>query len=142
MPREPVEKLIGEHNYRVRPMPPSKVISSSKVLAKMLLPTIAKVAEKAQGGDDVLDQEVGLRHLGDAASLLVQSLDDPKLDELIKELARYSEVEVSPDKWPQLSVVFEDHFLGRTGEMMEWIVFAVTTQFSDFFEGLFARLAR
>jgi hypothetical protein len=140
MSRDPVEKRIEEHVYRVRPMPPRRILQTAPVLAKLVLPAMGRLVDGAtasgKGLQDVLNQDVSGMSFGAAAEALMGAWDQPQIDKLIDELAASTEVCLDGDKWPQLSRIFDAHFSGRTKEMLGWLVFAVQEQYQDFFGGL------
>jgi hypothetical protein len=140
MSRDPKERHIGEHVYRVRPMQPKRVLRTAPILAKLLVPALGHLVDGASKGakiSDVLEADVTGASFGAAAQALMAAWDQPKMDELVDELAATSEVGLDGgSKWPQLSAIFDAHFTGRTQEMLGWLAFAVEAQYGDFFGGL------
>ena len=137
--REPVEKQIGEHVYRVRHMMAKQVLQTAPVIARMLLPTIGKLADGvlSSGGSlkDILKKDISKLSIGAATEALVTHWDQTEVERLIDILAANSEVEIG-GKWPSLKQQFDQHFTARNKEMLGWIMFALEVQYGDFFGGL------
>jgi hypothetical protein len=145
MGREPTERQIGEHVYRVRPMMPKRILRTAPILGKLVVPALGHLIDNAKGGkiSDVLGADVSGLSFGAAAQALVAAWEQPKIDELIEELAASTEVGLDGcSRWPLLSTCFDAHFSGRTKEMLGWIAFAVEVQYGDFFAGLLAGAGR
>lgn len=131
------EKKIGEHTYRVRYLPPSKVLKIFSSLFKMLAPAFGKLVDGSlkDGANvsDVLNREIKNISIGAAVEALVERWDDANVEALIRDLAIYSEVSTDGQRWPSVKDVYEVHFTGRPKELFEWVYFALEMQFKDFF---------
>ena len=144
--REPAEKHIEEHVYRVRPMVPTKVLQTAPILGRLFLPALGKLVGGAASGagsiGDVLESDLSGVDFGGAAQVLMAAWDQPQIDMLVSELAKTTEVCIDGNKWPRLADIFDVHFSGRTKEMLGWLAFAVEVQYGDFFGGLRGAVGR
>jgi hypothetical protein len=130
MPRERVEKTIGDCTYFVRPL---DAVEGSRMLArihKLLLPALGSV----EGLEDVKIGKV-LADLG--ASVAISDLDY-----LRDTFARTTEVRIPPDnREPLLSDELKNgHFAGEYDLMLEWLTFCLEVNFGSFFRGLKGRI--
>ena len=70
------------------------------------------------------------------------ALSEADLGYFCEKFGSCSFVHLEDGKLPMLDKVFDDHFAGRTGAMVKWLVFAVEVNFSDFLDGAKARLGK
>ena len=70
------------------------------------------------------------------------ALSEADLGYFCEKFGSCSFVHLEDGKLPRLDKVFDDHFAGRTGAMVKWLVFAVEVNFADFLDGAKARLGK
>ncbi len=114
--------------YGVNLLAPTPALELLTVLAKALEPALTPIFANAGGLAGALDGELGVGgFLGASLTGLVNGLDFPTLQKVIKALAPVTTVDGSP-------MLFELHFAKEgNAAIFQWLVFAVQVQFSDFF---------
>jgi len=127
--REPVEKQIGEHRYRIPLLPTSKGKPVLVRLVKLLGGPIGKLVE----GGSVSAIMAGKANVGGALAELAANLSEADLDYLCEVFGGVCQVEAAPGKWVLVSQVAEIHFAGRYAHMMKWLGACLEVNFADFF---------
>jgi tail assembly chaperone len=113
-----MKKQIGEHEYDVAMLP-----------AKLGLKTLAR-----------LGKTVGPAFAGDLAGA-VRSLDPDEILSLAQVFAEHTCVDLGGGRSPQLWQVFDVHFQGKYAALIEWLIFAVETNYADFLSEAGAKVA-
>jgi hypothetical protein len=111
--REAKTKTIGAHTYEVRQL--------GGLEARKMLVRLAKMLGGVFGGDIAAG---------------IASLSEEDSEYLFNTMSQHTCVRVSKDQAPELYRIFDEHFSGRTFEMMQWLVFALEVNFPDFLERL------
>lgn len=101
------------------------------VLARILRIVGGAIAAGAAGGE-------GESNVTAAVGKLVESLPDAEVNFLCDTFAKGTQVsaEDTPDKVVLMKDVFDDHFAGRYGAMVKWLMAALETNFGSFLDGL------
>lgn len=149
--REPQDTEIGGHVYRVSMLNTTRGWKLLLRVAKMVGPSIGIVVDgvglsQTAAADEGFLQKLADKKLGDqffaqAISKLTDSIYERDMEHVIKELAQATRVrwnrngELS-DFMPLAGENFEVHFQGETGRMLQWLAFALKSQFSDFSSAL------
>lgn len=78
----------------------------------------------------------GAKDVESALGGIIAKLSEEDLEFICDTLARQTQVQLEPGKWPMLSDVFDIHFAGRYLEMLKWLGFALEVNFGAFFRVL------
>lgn len=139
--KQPVEKTIDDHNYRMRFFQPSKVLKHAQMLAKLFAPSTGAIVDGALKGKsnltDVMNAEIsdaGL-NLESAANVLVERWDEAKVEALVDDLVAHTELEAN-GKYPELKSVYNVHFTGDPLGLIKFLIWGLEVQFGPFLEGL------
>lgn len=146
-----VTKTIGPDTYKIMMLDP---LTSGDLLLDLtdifgpalsavgsaLGSSVLKSSDPKAAIKQLLDGEgdgAGLDVLGDnlerALVQLINKLDKAKQREIIGLLTSVTSVKKGENEWPSLDSIFTVHFQGRIKAMYQWLVFAVRTQYGDFF---------
>jgi hypothetical protein len=138
---EEKKKEIGGTIYTFHTMPASVALDVLMDLVKMLGPGLSPILSNLgslQGflGKDVDDAKTDF--LGHSVTLLCSGLDKEKTKAIISQLGKHTMIE---GKGALTSSLFESHFAGKMGEMIQWIGAALGAQYGDFFDVLGSAMA-
>lgn len=113
-------KEIGNNKYEVFMLPPRVSMSMMVDIGKVMGPALEGMQAGSSDGDDqVLYMKI--------AGALMGGLDKSVLNNVCDKLAGVTHVNGMP-----LDKVFESHFMGKMGELLQWLIFALETQYADF----------
>ncbi len=130
--REPQTTTIGAWRYSVKPLPAGQGLALMARLSKMLGPGVAALVANDGSGA-----------IGRALSGLLERVNPEEVVEIARQLAATTEVSQAGAKAPaSLAEVFDVHFAGDYGPMMEWLKFALEVNFGPFVAALRGRLGR
>lgn len=130
--REVKQVEIGGVEYSLGQIPAMK---SWKLMTRLLKIVGGPLANAANGkSDDLLDMDVG-----QIIGPLVENLDSPDAESIVKELLKYAWVNVDGQS-KQVDTIADTHFAGRIGDMVELIIEQVKFQYSDVFQKLGSKL--
>lgn len=137
------EKQIGDSAYRVSQLKATKSLSLFIELARMLGPAFGIVADAVGGKDGKIDiTKIGNLKLGGdtfsrIVNALVERIDNPKVQTIVKELAQVTEVAADgAADYVNLPAVYELHFAAKVDELFKWLAFALEVQYGGFFSSL------
>lgn len=149
--REPQETEIAGHHYKVSMLQATRGWKLLLRVAKMVGPSIGIVvdgvglSEAKPGGEGFLqrlaDKKLGDQFFEQAIRTLTEAVGEKDLQHVINELAQMTKVrwqrngELS-DWMPLAGDNFEIHFQGQPGLMLQWLGFALKSQFADFSDAL------
>lgn len=127
------EKRIGATLYRVTQLP-------TKIGRAMLVRYIrlagpgagAFVGGLSSSKAGTFDGSVG-SGIAEAIHDFCTRINEPELDVICDEFAKYTIVVRSRDVELRLSDVFEDHFAGKYDELLAWLRFCSEVNFASFF---------
>jgi len=119
--RESKTTTIGAYEYTVYQL---GAIDGRRILTKL-----AKVAGPAFAG-------LKPGQANDFFGKLLDALDVELVDALCDKFAEFTEVQLDAEHKPFLKGKFDDHFAGKYGEMLSWLVFCLEVNFSNFFQEL------
>lgn len=144
---ETSEEIDG-YRYRVMMLDPlvaSDVLSDLGFLLAPVLGPIGGVMAKEKGDlletvlDGADDDDGGGSRIDEAIEKAVMGFFDryskEKQRELFKIMAKQTFVIMPDGSEPLLTSVFSIHFRGRLKSLYSWFLFAMKTQFKDFFSG-------
>lgn len=122
MPVEVKSKQIGDCTYRVRQLP---AIQGRKVLVrlmKMFGPALESLGKNTEA------------NIGSMLSGALENLDEEVFESLCDTFAKYTEFELPNGNYVGLGEVgmFDQHFTGKYGQMLQWLAFCVQVNFADF----------
>ncbi len=121
--RTPQRRTIGSHTYEVIPLGATE---GSAVLARVLK-VAGPVVEKLAGAEG--------DNTGPAAfAALATNVTPEDMLFFCNTFSRFTTVDIGV-KWPKLSDIFDEHFAGNYGELLQWLSFAVETNYASFFGG-------
>ena len=111
-------------------------------LSNILAPVLGAAANIMSSGNvsvkDILDG--GIEGIGEQLGMTVQgffsTFPKDKQREFMLQLSRISMVVMPDGSTPKLDSVFNQHFRGRTLALYKWFIFALKSQFSDFFSSV------
>lgn len=125
------QKVIGENTYSIKLLPATVGLKLGNQMIKGLAPVIAVLADNSMGngavsvkGDALVMEEQTL--FTDMAVALVRQLDELDAVLIIKSLL----FEASCNGQP---IDFDNHFMGRYGELISIVEYALKENFGDFF---------
>lgn len=101
------------------------------IVAKTKGDALAQMLDGFEGDDGEGFSEA----LDQAALGFFSRFTKEKQRELMMAMAKVTFVVMPDGKEPALNTVFKTHFRGRLKSMYAWFLFAMKTQFSDFFTG-------
>lgn len=141
MAREAQAKQIKEWTYTVHQLPPKKALDLLMDLAKMVGPAFGMIVSDVGNLKGVLDKDIGdikTAFLGEAVKVLFSGLDKATVMRSIETLAEVTSVttEGGQGAGANLKTIFDAHFQGNLGALMQWLPFALQVQYDDFFGGL------
>ena len=131
-------KEIDGFTYDVSPLDPLVANDIWLDLVHVAGPTIGGlVGAFSKGGiDSALDNDPDPETLSNAIGGLFQRIEKQKMREIMNTLASVTVVRLGNGKAPQLNQILKTHFRGKLGLMYEWLWFALSVQYSDFFARL------
>jgi hypothetical protein len=112
MLRKSESKVIGEYTYNVTQL---GAVTGSKVFLRVL---------------KVLGPLVGAKDVG----ALFDRLKEEDFTYLCEEFAKMSTVQLEKGA-PQLNAIFDVHFAGKYGELIEWLRFCIEVNFGEVLKG-------
>lgn len=120
MPVEVKSKTIGDCTYRVRQLP---AIQGRKVLVR-LMKMFGPALESIGKNTDV----------GSMLASALENLDEEVFDSLCDTFAKHTEFELANGNYVGLGEpgMFDQHFTGKYGPMIQWLAFCVQVNFADF----------
>lgn len=59
---------------------------------------------------------------------------------LVTAFGKSTEVETSPEVWPRIDKVYEEHFAGRFGDQFRWVAFCINVNYASFLGDIKAKL--
>jgi hypothetical protein len=121
MERKSQSRSIGGKQYTVRQM-------GAKQGSRMLVRLMRVVANGLDGG------KVSLAAIADG-------LDDDMFIKLVDELAPTTEVDLGDGRVLTFDKVLDLQFAGQYQDMLEWLVFALEVNYSDFFSAFLRKKA-
>lgn len=131
--RSPEQTTIGEHAYRVAPMPAGKGLAMLTLMARVIGPAFQNVETLAAigGAEGQLIADVCAR------------LEEDQVARLHAAFAEHTLVEKSPGKadFVPLAGVFDLHFAGDYEALFDWLRFAFRVNFGPFVSALKRRAA-
>lgn len=153
--REPQETEIAGHVYRVSMLQATRGWKLLLRVAKIVGPSIGIVVDgvgltdvrvstdkDAEGGEVGFLQRLADKKLGDqffeqAIRTLSESMREKDLEHVINELASVTKLRWNRDGnlseyMPLKGDNFEIHFQGEPALMIQWLLFALKSQFADF----------
>ena len=143
MAREAQSKTVKEWTYTVHQLPPKKALDLLMDLAKMVGPAFGMIVSDVGNLKGVLDKDISdikTAFLGEAVKALFGGLDKATVMRSIETLAEVTSVTVEGGQGGQgggnLKAIFDVHFQGNLGALMQWLPFALQVQYDDFFGGL------
>lgn len=128
---EPKRLILGPNTYIIGYAPASVALRAGAKLASVLAPAFAEAKGEGTEGRLIAALE---RALADEA------LPD-LLDYLTAAFSKSTQVLLPGGTSATLSEVFEVHFQGRLGDLVQWLAAALEHNLRSFFEGLPALLA-
>ena len=129
------EKTIDGFTYRVRMLPAGEGFKLAAELTKRLLPAGGELASSGIATSDA-------PALASTFRAIAERIDPDWMLSTAKLFAKHTEVELPDGKVPQLKDVFDDHFAGEYGRMVDWLVFCLEANFADLlkkFKGVASR---
>lgn len=147
-------KTIGEYTYEVWMLDPFDASDLLVDLLQTAAPAlgalgsavvsqkdgVAKVLEGVTS-DDPSDNLSG-EAIERAVLGVIGRLDKTMLRAIATKMMTVSRVQMPDGKKPELKNIFSEHFKGRTSEMLQWLTFAVRSQYGGFFESANQVIAR
>lgn len=142
--RQAKEKVIDGVQYTVSDLPPSQAFDLFVDLTKSIGPGAApfltsafRVQALAHAANET---QLDLFSIEKALTDLCVSLDKSVLRNAMKALAEVTFARAEPGSTTKCGNLggrlFEEHFVGRFGAMMDWYLFALTAQYGDFISSL------
>jgi hypothetical protein len=123
--RTPQKRAVGTANYEVTPL---GALEGSRVFARLLSiagPVVETIAKAGPKGDAA----------GAAVfAALTQRITPEDLTFFCEVFARWTTVNIN-GKEPRLSDIFDEHFSGNYGDMLQWLSFCIEVNFGSFFGG-------
>lgn len=127
--RDPKTTTIDGWRYTVRPLPTSRGLSLVWRLARMLGPAFSALLAAADGGVEGA--------FGKALDALVERVTPDELVDIARELAGTADIiQSGGSKSAALGEVFDVHFAGDYLALLDFLRFALETNFGPFVEGL------
>jgi hypothetical protein len=134
MAREVVEKVIGEHTYKVTLLGAKAGRAMSIRIVKLMGPTLSSFVEGVAGGKGGGEQSLALG-ASEAVREVALRLTEADCASIMDELAKFTTVALDPAHEPRLFDIFDDHFAGHYDCMLAWVAFALEANFKSFFVG-------
>lgn len=141
MARENHETMIDGHRYQMTDLPTTPGYRLFYRLAQKLIPAFSAFKDAAvsafrkAGGNtaSLLDQEIDLGLMLQAAEVLTTQLSEADLDYAVSTLKEQCQVGINgSDKTIPLVGVFEMHFSGDIGGFIKWLAWGLKVQFGNF----------
>ena len=117
------KREIGGDNYEVFMLPPRVSMGMLVDLGKLFGPAL----ESLKNDDGENSESVYLAVAGN----LLSHIEKSTLNSVCDKLSEVTHVNGMP-----LNKVFDSHFMGKMGALMQWLMFALETQYSDFLGAL------
>ena len=131
---EEKRKRIGACEYQVRqltvPVGRRLLVRLFKILGPAIGAAVGGLPEDK--GDDISIGALNTRAIGDAITLLADTITEDELENLCEILADATEYSPEPDRWLPLKKDSEMHWAGRYFDMFKWIAFALEVNYADF----------
>jgi hypothetical protein len=127
-------RRIGEFDYKVTQLPARRANRVLLKIGKTVGPVLLMVG-LARG--EKLTEKLDTKGILDA----IQGLDENDFEWVLDEFAKVTDVAIAENQNPTLFKIFDVHFAGKQGEMIEWLTFCVEVNFSFLVEGLRTRLS-
>lgn len=124
MSREAVSKTIGEFEYRIVPLGAKQGTRMATRLGKL-------VAALAPSPDSTGSVEAKVL---DRLRTLFDTLSESDVDYFCDTFAKFTEVQIAPNKWPNLDKIFDEHFAGHYGDLTNWLLACIEVNFGSFLE--------
>lgn len=135
MLRETKEKVIDGRTYKVTLLGAKAGRAMLVRLTKLLGPAVASFVEgtlHAKGGAT----ESLTSGFAEAVRELTNRLSEAEFAAICDELSKQTAVVIDDEREhrePQLNNIFDDHFSGRYGAMLQWLAFSLEANFASFF---------
>lgn len=136
MGKEVKTKQIKNALYTVHQFPPRQAIDVLMDIMKMIGPAAAPVFSNAGSIKKMLNSEVAdvsSNFIGEAVQTLFNGMNKATVLSVIEQLAERTNVTFpgGDEKGANLKTIFDAHFMGELGAMVQWLSFALSAQFSD-----------
>jgi hypothetical protein len=131
--RQPEEKVIDGHRYRVTPLPAGLGFSMLVLVTQSVAPSLEAVPSLAELEDS----------LGGIVARLGAQLDEAKLLRLVTTMREHTQFEKDRGQGNLVPLAdhFELHFQGNYFAMLEWLGFALAVNFGPLLDALKQRVA-
>lgn len=117
------DKTIGVYVYRCSPLTGKKAIKVFVRLCNVLGPIVKTVDSEDFEASDVM---AGVSHA-------LVDLEEEDMEYLCDVFGANCTVrQPDGDKAPLVSSVFETHWIGRFGDMLTWLFYCISSNYSDF----------
>ena len=123
--RKTEAKTIGGYTYQVTQLGAKQGVSVAARLARILSPVIGGVEGKPSGAA-----------LGSGLKAALAGLDEKDLIALSDAFAALTEVTGGEfeSRTPKLAPMFDEHFAGHYGDLVNWLLFCVEVNFASFLD--------
>lgn len=127
------ERRLGDTTYRVTTIGALKGRGLMVRLGKLGGQSLASFLDGLASGKTVLDAAVAVG-IAEAIREISARLTEEEFAAICDELALHT-ILVFDEKEPRLKDVFDTHFAGNYGELVQWFAFALEVNFRSFFGG-------
>lgn len=123
------EFQVGEHTYQVNMWHPDRAIENMTWLVKLVGEPVLALVVQSGSVKDLLDSDMDLTLMVPAVRSLVGNLSEK---EVVFKVRQFTEGMLCDGA----KVVYDTHFMGRTGHLIKVVTGVLKAQYADFFDAL------